>query len=168
MHESGVINTVDPLGGSWFVERLTNDMEADVLREFERIDQLGGVIPAIENGYFHRAILDSSQRFQREVESGERVIVGVNAYQSGGLDDVPLLEMDVAGRDRHLARLAAWKRDRDASAWADAMARLDTASKSPADNTMPYIIDAVKAGATVGEISGAWRAAYGEFREIMV
>jgi methylmalonyl-CoA mutase N-terminal domain/subunit len=168
LHESGVVNTVDPLGGSWFVERLTSDMERDVLEYFERVDRLGGVIPAIESGYFHREIQDASRRFQHEVERGERIIVGVNAYTTGGLDEVPILKMDVEGRERHLARLAAWKRDRDQSACASALARLDAASRDPRENTMPHIIDAVRAGATVGEVCGVWRRAFGEFGEIAV
>jgi methylmalonyl-CoA mutase, N-terminal domain len=168
LHESGVVNTVDPLGGSWFIERLTSDMERDALAYFEQIERLGGVIPAIECGYFHREIVDSSQRFQREVESGERVIVGVNAYQGDGLNDVPILKMDIEGRDRHLARLAAWKADRDQSAWGDALSRLEAASRDQRENTMPHIIDAVRAGATVGEICGVWRRIFGEFREITV
>src|SRR6185295_14623185 len=117
---------------------------------------------------FHRAILESSQRFQREVESGERVIVGVNAYQADGLGDVPILKMDVEGRERHLARLATWKAGRDAGAWSSALSRLDAVSRSSNENTMPFVIDAVRAGATVGEICGVWRRAFGEFREITV
>ena len=166
LHESGVVNTVDPLGGSWFVERLTTDMERDARTYFGQIERLGGLIPAIEGGYFHREIHEASRRFQREVESGERIIVGVNAYQSGGLDDVPILKMDIEGRERHLARLAAWKAGRDPSAWAETLARLDAASRDAGENTMPHIIDAVKAGATVGEICGVWRKVFGEFREI--
>ena len=119
LHESGAVNTVDPLGGSWFVERLTSDMKPTRCRYFERIDELGGVIPAIESGFFHREIHESAQRFQREVERGERIIVGVNAYEGDGLDDVPILKMDVEGRDRHMARLAAWKSERDQRACAD-------------------------------------------------
>jgi methylmalonyl-CoA mutase N-terminal domain/subunit len=167
LHESGAVNTVDPLGGSWFVERLTSDIEADAEAYFERIERLGGVIPAIESGYFHREILESSQRYQREVERGERIVVGVNAYQSDGLNEVPLLKMDIEGRDRHMTRLAAWKADRDQSACAAALARLESASKASGQNTMPLIIEAVRAGATVGEVCGVWRRVFGEYREVM-
>jgi len=166
LHESGAVNTVDPLGGSWFVERLTCDIEADANALFERINELGGVIPAIEQGFFHREIHESAQRFQREVEQGERIIVGVNAYEGDGLDDVPILKMDMEGRDRHMARLAAWKSGRDQSACSAALARLEAASKGGA-NTMPHIIDAVRAGATVGEVCGVWRRVFGEYREVM-
>jgi methylmalonyl-CoA mutase N-terminal domain/subunit len=168
LHESGAVNTVDPLGGSWFVERLTTDMEREVLSYFDKIEQMGGTFAAIERGFYHREIVESSGRFQREVESGERIIVGVNAYQSEGLDDVPILKMDIEGRDRHLARLAETKASRDGEAWAEAMSRLEAASREPCENTMPYIIDAVKAGATVGEICGIWRRVFGEYREVMM
>ena len=167
LHESGVVNTVDPLGGSYFVERLTSDMEADVMRYLAQIDALGGVIPAIESGFFHREILESSGRFQREVERGERIIVGVNAYQQGGLDEVPILQMDREGRERHLARLAQTKSTRDAAAWSSAMSKLEAASRDPRENTMPHIIDAVRADATVGEICGMWRRVFGEYPEIV-
>jgi len=167
LHESGVVNTVDPLGGSYFVERLTSDTEADVMRYLAQIDALGGVIPAIESGFFHREILESSNRFQREVERGERTIVGVNAYRQGGLDEVPILQMDREGRDRHLARLARTRSERDAGAWSAALARLEAASCDTRENTMPYLIEAVLAGATVGEICGLWRRVFGEYPEIV-
>ena len=167
LHESGAANTVDPLGGSWFIERLTNDIEADAEAYFERIERLGGVIPAIESGYFHREIMESSQRYQREVERGERIVVGVNAYQSEALHEVPLLKMDIEGRDRHMARLAAWKSTRDQVACDTALSRLESASKTADQNTMPLVIDAVRAGATVGEVCAVWRKVFGEYREVM-
>jgi methylmalonyl-CoA mutase N-terminal domain/subunit len=167
LHESGIANTVDPLGGSWFIEKLTNDIEADALAYFDRIEKLGGVIPAIESGFFHGEIVESSQRFQREVERGERIVVGVNAYQSGGLDDVPILKMDAEGRDRHMTRLAAWKSARNAETHARTLHALETASRRNDVNTMPLIIDAVNAGATVGEICDVWRRAFGEYGEVM-
>jgi methylmalonyl-CoA mutase N-terminal domain/subunit len=165
LHESGVANTVDPMGGSWFIERLTSDIEAEAQDYFRRIEERGGVIPAIESGFFHREIVEASERFQREVERGDRIIVGVNAYREGGLDDVPILKMDIEGRDRHMARLAATKSGRDQSAWAASLMRLETASRESRENTMPYVIDAVRAGATVGEISGVWRRVFGEYTQ---
>ena len=165
LHESGVANTVDPLGGSWFVERLTSDMEADVLRIFGEIDALGGVIPAIERGYFHRETVESSARFQREVETRDRIIVGVNEYQVAEPLEIPILQFDPEGEKRHLARLKAWKAERDQSAWSQAIARLERASREQTTNTMPYIIDAVNAGATVGEVCNLWRTVYGEYKE---
>jgi methylmalonyl-CoA mutase N-terminal domain/subunit len=168
LHETGAVNTVDPMGGSWFVEKLTSDIEAEALEYFRRIDEMGGTFAAIEGGFYHKEIVEASGRFQREVESGARKIVGVNAYEDGGLDDVPILKMDVEGRERHMARLAATKAERDADVWAAALSRLEAASREPRENTMPYVIAAAKAGATVGEICGLWRRVYGEYREVMM
>ena len=165
LHESGVVNTVDPLGGSWFVERLTTDMENDVLKIFGEIDALGGVIPAIEYGYFHRETVESSARFQQEVDTRDRIIVGVNDYVLNEPLEIPILQFDPRGEERHLARLKAHRAARDATTWAASMARLQTASLDPHSNTMPFIIDAVNAGATVGEVCNLWRRVYGEYKQ---
>jgi methylmalonyl-CoA mutase N-terminal domain/subunit len=165
LHESGVVNTVDPLGGSYFVERLTADMEADVNKIFNEIEALGGVIPAIERGYFHRETVESSARFQREVETRDRIIVGVNEYLSDEAPEIPILQFDPEGEKRHLARLAKVKAERDASAWAAAMERLEAASREPATNTMQFLVDVVNAGGTVGEVCNLWRRVYGEYKE---
>ncbi|MEX2081442.1 MAG: methylmalonyl-CoA mutase family protein, partial [Dehalococcoidia bacterium] len=168
LHESGVVNTVDPLGGSWFIEKLTADMEADVLRYFEQVEALGGVIPAIETGFFQKEIADASARHQREVETRDRIIVGVNEYQLEEPLDIPILRMDPQGEERHLERLRSLKADRDQGAWAAAMSRLEAASNDPRENTMPHILAAVSAGATVGEVCGLWRRVFGEYRERVV
>ena len=168
LHESGVTNTVDPLGGAYFVEKLTTEMENDVYEHFRRIDELGGVIPAIEQGYFQKEIADASARFQQEVESHDRTIVGVNDYVMDEPLDIPILKMDPQGEKRHLERLKNLKANRDQEAWSAAMARLEEASKHPTENTMPYIIDAVNAGATVGEICNMWRRVYGQYKERIV
>lgn len=168
LHESGVINTVDPLGGSYFVERLTADMEADVMKIFSEIEALGGVIPAIERGYFQRETAESSARFQREVESRDRIIVGVNEYQIEEPLEIPILKFDPEGEKRHLARLKKWKAERDQEKWAEAMARLEAASRDEKTNTMPYILDAVNAGATVGEVCNMWRKVFGEYKEQVI
>ncbi len=168
LHESGVINTVDPLGGSYFLERLTADMEADVNRYFEQIEAIGGVIPAIETGFFQKEIADASARFQREVETRDRIIVGVNEYQLDEPLEIPILKMDPEGERRHLARLKQHRANRDATAWSKAMAQLEAASGDPKMNTMPHIIDAVKAGATVGEVCNLWRKVFGEYKEQVV
>ena len=165
LHESGVVNTVDPLGGSYFVEKLTSDMEADVMKIFRDIEALGGVIPAIAHGYFHRETVESSARFQREVETRDRIIVGVNEYQLEEPLEIPILKFDPEGEKRHLARLKQWKAERDQEAWAEAMAKLEAASREERTNTMPFIIDAVNAGATVGEVCNLWRRVYGEYKE---
>ncbi len=168
LHETGVINTVDPLGGSWFVERLTADIERDALAYFDRIEALGGVIPAIESGFFQKEIADASARFQREVETRDRIIVGVNEYILDEPRDIPILRMDPEGEQRHLARLKKHRAERDPQRYAEAMRALENASRDGRTNTMPFILDAVNAGATVGEICGMWRRVFGEYREHVV
>jgi len=168
LHESGVSNTVDPLGGSYFVEKLTTDMEAEVLKYFEQIEVLGGVIPAIETGFFQKEIADASSRYQREIDTRDRIIVGVNEYLSPEKPGIPILEFDPGGEKRHLARLTQHRAGRDAAAFAAAMSALEEASRDSRANTMPYIITAVKAGATVGEVCNLWRRVYGEYREQVV
>ncbi len=168
LHESGVINTVDPLGGSYFVERLTADIEAKVLRYFSQIEALGGVIPAIETGFFQREIADASARFQREVDTRDRIVVGVNEYVQAEPATIPLLEFDPEGEKRHLARLKQYRASRDAAAYAAAMSALEQASRDARTNTMPYLIAAVNAGATVGEVCNMWRKVFGEYKERVV
>ncbi len=168
LHESGVINTVDPLGGSYFVEKLTSDIEADCLRYFDQIEALGGVIPAIESGFFQKEIADASARHQREIETRDRIVVGVNEYQMKESLDIPILKMDPDGEKRHLARLKRFRAERDQSAWAAAIARLEQGTRDGKTNTMPLIIDAVNAGATVGEVCNLWRRVFGEYKERVV
>ncbi len=168
LHESGVSNTVDPLGGSYFVEKLTTDMETEVLKYFEQIESLGGVIPAIETGFFQKEIADASARYQFEVDTRDRIIVGVNEYVSEEKPDIPILQFDPEGERRHLARLKKHKAERDATAHASALTALEQASRDPQANTMPYIIAAVNAGATVGEVCNLWRKVYGEYREQVI
>ena len=168
LHESGIVNTVDPLGGSYFVEKLTDDMERDVNRYFDQIEALGGVIPAIEQGFFQKEIAEASARYQREIETRDRIIVGVNEYLSDEKADIPILKMDPEGERRHIARLKAWRAERNADRWGEAMRRLEEASRAEKMNTMPFIIDAVNVGATVGEICNLWRKVYGEYTEMVV
>ncbi|MCL6645337.1 MAG: methylmalonyl-CoA mutase family protein [Dehalococcoidia bacterium] len=168
LHETGVINTVDPLGGSWFVERLTADIERDALDYIEKIEALGGVIPAIESGYLQKEIADASARFQREVDTRDRIIVGVNEYVLDEPKEIPILRMDPEGEQRHLARLKKHRAERDPERWAAAMQALENASRDPKANTMPCILDAVNAGATVGEVCNMWRRVFGEYREHVV
>ena len=168
LHESGVVNTIDPLGGSYFVEKLTSDMESEVLKYFEQIEALGGVIPAIETGFFQKEIADASARFQREVDSRDRIIVGVNEYVENEPVEIPILRMDPQGERRHLERLRRWKAERDADAWGESMRALEDASKDQRENTMPFILAAVNAGATSGEICNLWRRVYGEYKERVV
>ena len=168
MHESGVVNTPDPLAGSYFVETLTNEMEADARRYFAQIEALGGVIPAIETGFFQREIADAAYRFAQEVADGERTIVGVNDFQIEEPIAIPILEMDPEGERRHLARLARTRAERDADVYAETLARLEQTCRDPRANVMPAILDAVNAYATVGEIMNCMRAVFGEHRENVV
>jgi methylmalonyl-CoA mutase N-terminal domain/subunit len=168
LHESGVSNTVDPLGGSYFVEKLTTDIENEVLKYFEQIEGIGGVIPAIETGFFQKEIADASARYQSEVDTRDRIVVGVNEYVSEEKPDIPILQFDPEGEKRHLARLKKHKAERDATAHAAAMTALEQASRDPRANTMPYTIAAVNAGATVGEVCNLWRRVFGEYREQVV
>ena len=168
LHESGVVNTIDPLGGSYFVEKLTSEMEKDVLDYFDKIEALGGVIPAIETGFFQKEIADASARFQFEVDTRDRIVVGVNEYLMDEQPDIPILKFDPEGEKRHLARLKKHKAERDATKHAAALAALEEASRDARTNTMPYIIDAVNAGATVGEVCNLWRRVFGEYKEQVV
>ena len=168
MHESGVVNTPDPLAGSYFVEALTNDMERDARSYFAQIEALGGVIPAIEAGFFQREIADASYRFAQEVSNRERTIVGVNDFQIEEPIEIPILKMDPEGEARHLARLALTRSERDAGAHQQALLTLEQTCRDPNANVMPAILDAVNAQATVGEIMNCMRGVFGEHREYVV
>ena len=168
MHETGAVNTVDPLGGSYFVESLTNEIERDAYAYFERIDELGGAIPALETGFQQREIAEAAYQFQREVDSGERIIVGVNDFQIDEPLEIPILQMDPEGERVHLDRLHRVRAERDSSAATAALARLREACSDEDENTMPAILDAVRAYCTLGEISGAMREVFGEYQERLV
>ncbi|HXX61071.1 MAG TPA: methylmalonyl-CoA mutase family protein [Candidatus Sulfotelmatobacter sp.] len=167
--ETGVANTVDPLGGSWFVEALTNATERAVWRYLDEIDRLGGMVAAIANGYPQREIADAAYRYQREFDAGEREVVGVNAFADP--DEVlaiPLLEVSEASREAHLARLARTRRERDPERVAASLARLRDLAARPGSaeaNLMPALIDCARAYATLGEMCGVFRAVFGEYRE---
>ena len=167
--ETGVVNTVDPLGGSWFVEALTNETERAVWRYLDEIDRRGGMVRAIGEGYPQREIADAAYRFQREVDAGERSIVGVNRYADPDeVVAIPLLEVSPASLRAHLARLERTRRERDPEAVAAALAGLrETASRpgSSATNLMPHFIRCAAAYATLGEQCRVLREVFGEYRE---
>jgi methylmalonyl-CoA mutase N-terminal domain/subunit len=165
--ESGVANTVDPLGGSFFVEARTNHMEQEARDYFRRIDELGGVIPALERGFFQGEIADAAYRYQREIDEGVRKIVGVNAYQENKPVTIPLLEMDAAGYQRQLDRLADLRQSRDGGRVGQTLDRLRLAAQGT-ENTMPYLMDAVRAYATLGEIIGVLKEVFGVYEESTV
>jgi methylmalonyl-CoA mutase N-terminal domain/subunit len=164
-HESGVINTVDPLGGSYFVEELTNEMEKGCFDYIEKIDQFGGMVEAIEAGFPQREIWDASYQYQRAIDSGEKLMVGVNAYTSGNGEKYDILYIDESVTGEQLALLDRVRKERDGRKVEEALERLRNAAADENANTMPFIIDAVKVYATVGEVSDALRAVFGTYQE---
>jgi methylmalonyl-CoA mutase, N-terminal domain len=164
-HESGVIDTVDPLGGSYFVEELTDRMEKGALDYFEKIDRFGGMVEAIEAGFPQREIWDAAYQYQRALDSNEKIMVGVNAFQSEDEKPYEALYIDESVTGEQLASLARAKASRDPRAVEQSLERLRNAAADSNANTMPHIIDAVKVYATVGEISDALRAVFGTYAE---
>ena len=162
--ESGVSNTVDPLGGSFFVEAQTNRIESQAYEYFRRIDELGGVLPAIEKGFFQREISDAAYRYQHEIDAGIRHIVGVNAYAENKPVKIPILEMDPRGYERQAARLQATREERDAGRVGQSLDRLRLACQGT-ENLMPYILEAVRAYATLGEITAVMKSVFGVYHE---
>jgi methylmalonyl-CoA mutase N-terminal domain/subunit len=162
--ETGVTSTVDPLGGSYYVEWLTDRMEEETMRYFDRIEQFGGVIPAIERGFFQREIADASYKLQTEYESAKRTIVGVNKYQMEEPVEIPILKMDEEGERIQINRLKKLRSERDQAKVERALDRLRKAAEGD-ENTMPYILDCVHAHATLGETCGVLREVFGEYKE---
>jgi methylmalonyl-CoA mutase, N-terminal domain len=167
-HETGVVNTIDPLGGSWYVEDLTNRLEKEAYEYFDRIDKLGGVIPAIKENFFQREIADASFRYQSEVEAKQRIIVGVNRYQAEEEPPIELLRVDPALEDEQIARVQAVRARRGSGAVETALAQLKEAASVEDRNLMPPIIEASRAYVTMGEMCEALRAVWGVWRETPV
>ena len=162
--ESGAANTVDPLGGSFFVEAQTDRIEKQARDYFRRIEDLGGVIPAIEKGFFQSEISDAAYRYQREIDEGVRKIVGVNAYAEDKPLAIPILQMDPQGYQRQVTRLEEVRRTRDAGRVGQTLDRLRIACQGT-ENTMPFILDAVRAYATLGEIVQVMKDTFGRYEE---
>ncbi|MDQ6691813.1 MAG: methylmalonyl-CoA mutase family protein, partial [Candidatus Dormibacteraeota bacterium] len=163
-YETGAANVIDPLGGSYYVEALTREMEDQAEAYFKKIDDMGGVIPAIERGFFQKEIADSAFRYQQELESRQRIMVGVNEFSADDEDELEILRMDSRQESGQVERLRAVRAKRDAGKWSRAMTQLSKAARST-DNLMPYILDAVRAYATEGEIMGELIAAWGLYTE---
>jgi methylmalonyl-CoA mutase, N-terminal domain len=163
-HESGVAEIVDPLGGSYLVESLTNALEAEALAYVETIDRMGGMVAAVEQGYPQREVADSAYRFQQAVDAGEQIVVGVNAFAGGEETPIPLLYIDDSTEKAQLAQLVELKRQRDGARVTTALARMADAARA-GSNLMPPILEAVRAYATVGEMCDALRDVWGEYRE---
>jgi len=164
-HESGVINTVDPLGGSFFVEELTNRMEKGCFDYFDKIDQFGGMVEAIEAGFPQREIWDAAYQYQRSIESGEKMVVGVNAFQLENEKPYDVLYIDESVTEQQLQLLEDIRGRRDGEAVQRSLAALKIGAANPEVNTMPLIIDCVRVYASVGEISDALREVYGTYQE---
>jgi methylmalonyl-CoA mutase, N-terminal domain len=163
--ESGVAESVDPFAGSYFVEWLTDTMEEEARRYFERIDEIGGVVPAIERGFFQREIQEASFRYQRAVESGTEKVVGVNTYTVDAPIKVPRLKISEQARRLQSARLRALRARRNRSRYTAALDRLRKVAATEDENTMPAVLDALRADATLGEIVHAFQDVYGAYRE---
>jgi len=163
-HESGVANTVDPLGGSYFLESLTDELEDEAYRYFDRIQELGGVIPAIRKGFFQQEIANSAYRYQREIEDKERVIVGVNDFVVDEQPELEPLRVSEASLKAQVERLRRIRRTRDAKKHARSLDQLRKGCEGDA-NTMPLILDAVRAKATLGEIIDVMRETFGVWEE---
>jgi len=163
--ETGVTNTVDPFGGSYFLEALTDKIEAEALDYFARIAKFGGVLPAMERGFQQREIAEAAARYQREIDTQERVIVGVNQFVIDETLKVPLLRVDEAGARHHLARLQRVRAERDNARVGATLRALRHAAQKQNENLMPYLLDAVNAYATLQEMMDVLRQEWGEYRE---
>jgi methylmalonyl-CoA mutase, N-terminal domain len=167
-HETGVVNTIDPLGGSYYVEHLTNELERQAYEYFAQIDALGGVVEAIKENFFQQEIADASFRYQAEVESKQRIIVGVNRYQLEDEQPLEILKIDAALEPQQIERVKALRGRRDSAAVESTLTALKAASASEDVNLMPAILDAARAYVTMGEMCDVWRDVWGIWRETPV
>jgi len=162
-HETGVTDTVDPLGGSYFLETLTNQVESGAHDYFRRIEDMGGVIPALEAGFFQREIADAAYVYQLEEDRSQRLTVGVNTLQTQESLDIPLLRVDREGEKQQIDNLAALRRRRDNRDVAEKLRSLEQAARGD-ENLMPHLLEAAKAYATLGEMMGVFREVFGEYQ----
>jgi methylmalonyl-CoA mutase N-terminal domain/subunit len=166
-HESGVTNTIDPLGGSYYVEWLTDHIEEEAYRYFDRIEELGGVIPAIRKGFYQMEIANSAYRYQKEIETKERVIVGVNAYTTEEPEVIEYLRIDKEAERRQIERLRRLRKERDGAKVQKALDRLRRAAEGE-ENLMPYILECVRAYATLGETVATLKEVFGAYKEPLI
>jgi methylmalonyl-CoA mutase, N-terminal domain len=167
-HETGVVNTIDPLGGSYYVEHLTNELERQAYEYFDRIGKLGGVVAAIKENFFQQELAEASFRYQSEVEASERVIVGVNRYKLEGEPELEILKIDPDLERQQIERIQALRATRDAAAAEAALARLKEDAAHDDRNLMPPIVEAARAYVTMGEMCDALREVWGVWRETPV
>jgi methylmalonyl-CoA mutase N-terminal domain/subunit len=166
-YESGAPQTIDPLAGSYYVEALTNQIEANALAYLEKIDAMGGMLKAIERGYVQQEIQNAAYEYQRAVDHKEAIVVGVNSFALDEEKKIPLLHMDESLERKQVERLRAVRAKRDQAKWQAAIKQVEDTARG-AGNLMPVIVEAVEANGTVGEISDAMRHVYGEYRETVV
>ena len=166
-YESGVADVIDPLGGSYYVEWLTNEMEERAWEYIHKIEDMGGVIEAIEKGWLQQEIANSAYKYQREVDTKKRIIVGVNEYTTEEHEKVPLLKIDPKVEEEQIARLQKLRRERDNKKVKEILEKLRVEAEKGV-NLMPTIIEAVKAYATLGEICDVLREVYGVYREMII
>jgi methylmalonyl-CoA mutase N-terminal domain/subunit len=167
-HETGVVNTIDPLGGSYYLEDLTNRLEAEAYDYFGRIEKLGGVVAAIKDNFFQREIAEASFRYQAEVEARQRVVVGVNRYELEDEGEVEILRIDPALEQKQIERVQVLRARRDSAAVESSLARLKEAAAREDANLMPLLIEASRAYSTLGEMCDALRETWGIWRETPV
>jgi methylmalonyl-CoA mutase N-terminal domain/subunit len=164
-HETGVTNTIDPLGGAYFVEALTDRMEELAYDYFAKIDELGGMVEAVKRGYPQREIADAAFELQQEYDSGARKLVGVNSYTEGGDGEIEILRIDPALERKQIGRVQAVRARRDASAVESALAELKTAAAQDDVNLMPNLLDCARVHASEGEIVQALQSVFGTYTE---
>ncbi|MCK5636194.1 MAG: methylmalonyl-CoA mutase family protein [Thermoplasmatales archaeon] len=163
-HESGVTDTIDPLGGSYYIEWLTDKMEEETYQYWNKVEKLGGVLPAIEKGFYQREIANASYKYQKEIEEKKRIMVGVNDYQIDEPIEIPLLKMDEKGEERQINRLKKLRKDRNKAKFDKNLNALRKAAEGD-DNLMPCILDCVHSYATLGETCQVLRDVFGEYEE---
>jgi methylmalonyl-CoA mutase, N-terminal domain len=162
--ESGVTNTIDPLGGSWAIEALTDKMEKEAFAYINRIDELGGIIRAIDIGYPQKEIADAAYRYQQQLDAKEKVIVGVNKYAIPEERPIDILKIDHDVEERQVEKVRRVKRERDSAKARDLLGRVHAAARN-GNNLMPHLIEAVKNHVTLGEISDVYREVFGVYRD---
>jgi len=165
--ESGVTDTIDPLGGSYYIEWLTDEMEEQTYKYWDRVEKLGGVLSAIEKGFYQREIANAAYKYQKEIDDNKRTIVGVNNYQTDEPVDIPILKMDEKGEERQINRLKKLRKNRDNTKVERSLSRLRKVAEGD-ENMMPYILDCVHSYATLGETCQVLRDVFGEYDEVAI
>jgi methylmalonyl-CoA mutase N-terminal domain/subunit len=164
-YETGIADVPDPVGGSYYIEELTDRIEAEAMDYIRRIDEMGGTLRAIEVGFIQGEIQNSAFEFQREIEKGQRIIVGVNRFRMEEREKTPVFRIDPANERARVESLREMRARRDAAKWQQSLAQLETAARGT-ENLMPRILGAAEAYATVGEISDTLRRVFGEYRDV--